>query len=329
MFNPRRLLLCLVVASVAAVSMTASASAANKTVRVGTLPAFGSLPFHVAATKGFFKKNGLTVQVSAINDLNAAAAALGKQYDVTLASPQIVLNAASRGVPIGILGGLQVVDPKNLNSVLVAKNPITSYKQLEGLRIGVISPAGGSAVAVKYVALRAGVDIKSIRFILVPPAVQADQIRAGNIDAAVSAIPFFSGSITQGLWVGKADVLSDAFKELTGNARSQSACIATSNEWAANNPDTVKRFRKSIAQAMKWITRNPKLARRDLQAWLKLPAAVVNAAPVPAFSPTISKGIVTGYARLGRFAGQLPQTSVKELVAKSMVPGADKEASFK
>jgi ABC-type nitrate/sulfonate/bicarbonate transport system substrate-binding protein len=311
--------------------MSASASAATRTVRVGTIAAFGSLPFHVAATKGFYKKNGLNVTVSTFTDVNAAVAALGKQYDVALASPQIVLNAASRGLPVGLLGGLQVVDPatKTVNGVLVAKSPITSYKQLEGKRIGVISPAGGTAIAVKYLALKAGADLKSIRFVLVPPAIQNDQIRAGNIDAAISAIPFFTGSVAQGLWVGKTDVLSDAFKVLNGNARTQVAGVAASTEWAASNPDTVKRFRKSMAQAMTWITRNPKLARRDLQSWLKLPASVINAAPLPAFSPTISTGILTGFARLGRFAGQLPQGSVKELVAKSMIPGADKEASFK
>ena len=308
----------------AAPAPTAHAAALTP-VRLAVLPAFGSLPIHVAALRNMFKANGLSVAVTPLNDPAAGVAALGKQFDIALAAPNIMLAAASHGLQVKAISGMQIVDAKHPNSVLVSKTPIRSYADLKGKRVGVISLSGGSIVALKYDLQKAGVDPKTVTFSAVPLATMADQVKAGNIDVAVSAIPFFTG--LSGLSVGKTDVIGDAVSTFThGKLKSAPSAIMTvSAPWAAKNPRAVRGFQKAVAQAMAWIQKNPKQARQILQQWLKLPANVVNAAPMPGFSQPITATQLNAMIAIAKFEQALPLTGVP--TARSLiVPGGDKPA---
>src|SRR5918996_2026927 len=162
-------------------------------IRLAVIPAFGSLPIHVADVQGFFEDEGLDLQTTETQDVPGAVAALGKQFDIALAAPSIMLAANAQGANLQGISGMQVVDQQHLNSVLVSKEPVNSFADLEEKSVGVIALSGGSIQATEYLIQSEGGDPQTVNFSAVPLPTMADQVEAGRIDAAVSAVPFFTG----------------------------------------------------------------------------------------------------------------------------------------
>ena len=289
-------------------------------VRIASIPAFGSLPLRVAEVQGFFKKEGLDVTLTPTQDLGAAVAALGKQFDITLGSIGILASAAAQGLPVQAISSMQDVDATHPNSVLVAKEPITDYAQLDGKRVGVISTAGMSSVALLYLVKQAGVDPKKVRVTTTPLPTMADQVKAGKLDAAVSAIPFFTG--LDGMWVQDQDVIWSAVEKLGTTAPSApTGMMITDKQWAADNPDAVAGYRKAIGEAVDWINQNGDQARQILSEWTNVDRKVIDAAPFPLFAVKISAEQVGAQMKLMQAIGQLPPSAPDP--ASLIVAGAD------
>lgn len=290
-------------------------------LNIALIPAFGSEPLEVASVKGFFAQNGLQVTLTPVQSPPAGIAALGSQFQIALGSPQNLFAAASQGLDLGAISGMQVVDAANPNSVLLAGEPITSWTQLEGKKVGVISVAGGSAQAVAYNLLKAHVPLSQVTFVSVPVANMADEITAGTIYAAVSAVPFFTG-LPSSIWVGKTDVLAQAIQLYTNNKQksTQSALMIANRLWAAHNPVIVKEYRTSVAEAIAWMNANKTAARAILATWLDLPAAIANAAPFPGLSETITAPVLQAEIGLSTYVGALP--SQVPAASTLIIPGA-------
>lgn len=291
-------------------------------VRIASIPAFGSLPLRVAEVQGFFKKEGLDVTVTPTQDLGAAVAALGKQFDITLGSIPILVSAAAQGVGVQAISSIQDVDAEHANSVLVAQEPIEDYATLKGKKVGVISTSGASTYAVLYMAKKAGVDPKTVDVRTTPLPTMADQVKAGRLDAAVSAIPFFTG--LQGVWVGKQDVIWGAVHEIDPSAtQAPSGMMITSTKWAADNPDAVAAYRRAVGEAVKWIDANGEEARQILSEWTKLDRKVIDASPFPLFAVNISPEQVQAQMTMMDEVGALPPSAPK--ASELVVPGGDQQ----
>jgi NitT/TauT family transport system substrate-binding protein len=283
-------------------------ASASTQVRIASIPAFGSLPLRVAEVQGFFEKEGLDVTVTPTQDLGAAVAALGKQFDITLGSIPILVSAASQGVGVQAISSIQDVDAEHANSVLVAKEPIEDYSTLKGKKVGVISTSGASTYAVLYMAKQAGVDPKTVDARTTPLPTMADQVKAGRLDAAVSAIPFFTG--LEGLWVGKQDVIWEAVHQIDPAAtQAPTGMMITSKEWAANNPEAVAAYRRAVGEAVEWIDENGEEARQILSEWTKLDRKVIDASPFPLFAVDITPEQVQAQMTMMDEAGALPPSA--------------------
>jgi NitT/TauT family transport system substrate-binding protein len=289
-------------------------------VRIASIPAFGSLPLQVAETQGFFKKQGLDVTITPTQELPAAVAALGKQFDVTLGSIPILVSAAARGIPVQAISTIQDIDGTHPNNVLVTKEATTDLSQLKGKKVGVISTAGISSLSLLYLAKKAGVDPKQIRVTAAPLPTMADQVKAGRLDAAISAIPFFTG--LDGLAVGKEDLTWTAVKDLGGTAPTAPAgMMITTKKWATDNPKAVAGYRKAISEAVTWIQQNNNQARQILADWTKVPRKVIDAASLPLFGVNISPEQISVQEKIMQQAGALPGAAPDP--ASLVVKGAD------
>lgn len=292
-------------------SMTASALAATPKklvpVRIATIPAFGSAPLEVAMVKGYFKKNGLAATLTPVQSPAAQISALGSQFDVGMVSPQNVFAARSQGLQVSILTGMQEVSTTAPNSVLIAGTPITSYKQLEGKTVGVISLSGGSVQALDYELLKAHVPISSVTVTAVPVANMPDEITAGTIFAGVSAVPFFTG-LGSSTWVGKTDLLQDAIRQFTGGKQTTtySATTVCLRSWAVAHKSAVKEFRIALEEADAWMYKNKAAARALVSKWTGIPANIANAAPFPDVQTVITPQQVQALVGLAGYVGLQP-----------------------
>lgn len=276
------------------------AQSGDQPVRISVVPGFGSLPIEIARAKGFFQSNGVNAQILPNTSTASFAPGLGKQYDFILSTPIDFLSAASKGIDITAVTGMQVNSAKSPNNVLLTKqDSIRTIADLKGKRIGVVSLAGTTYGIMVYALQQAGIAKNDVTFVSTPFATMEDQLSAGNIDAALSTAPFWSSSLPKGY-----RIVMDLPFETMGEG-SLNAFYSSSKQYAQANPKTVSGFRAAMNQAIRYIQDNPADARTTLESWLKLPQAVVEAAPLPAFNSALDPSKIEPYIKVAQVSGQV------------------------
>ena len=310
MNRPRSTMLSLGLALVAAclgLALTAcgngsggSGQSGNQPVRISVIPGLGSLPIEIARAKGFFQGNGVNAQILPNTSNASFVPGLGKQYDFILSTPMDFLSAASKGIDITAVSGMQINSAKSPNNVLLTKqDSIRTVADLKGKRIGVISLAGTTYGVMTYALQQAGVGKNEVTFVPTPFATMEDQLSAGNIDAALSTAPFWSSSVARGF-----RIVQDVPLETMGEG-SLNAFYSSSKQYAQANPKIISGFRAAMNQAIRYIQDNPADAKAVLESWLKLPPAVVDAAPLPMLSSEIDAAKVEPYIKVAQVSGQV------------------------
>lgn len=295
---------------------TAAERGGTPTIRVPYTPGFGTLPVHVADVKGFFRKNGISVKLSEGIQLPTYLQALGRQYDIVLATPAGLIAAADKGLDAVAVSHVQTVDDEHENQVLVSKEPVGSVAELEGKRVGVPTLTGTSALAVLYLAKQEGVDPKRIRLEQADFASMADQLKAGRLDALVSAIPFYSALAEQGYVVGE-DMVVQAVKLASGGKATTAigGLFASSKAFVEQQPEAVKAWRASLREANEWIAANDAEARELLVSWLNVPESVARTAPLPGFEVDITAEDLAPFVEISRSVGGVEgDVSARDLV---------------
>jgi ABC-type nitrate/sulfonate/bicarbonate transport system substrate-binding protein len=202
---------------------------------------------------------------------------------------------------------MQFTDPEHPNNVLVVKDSsIQGPGDLAGKSVGVPTLTGASAQAVLYVAMQAGVDQDDVKLVQTPFDTQADQLNAGRIDAAVSAIPFFTAQEKAGLQI-RDDVIVEAVKAATDGSqdRATTATFIATPSFANDNAEVIEAWRKSLQQAIDFIDSNEAEARKLLETWLKLPPEIAQEAPLPGLAVDIPASDIAPYAEIGETLGTL------------------------
>lgn len=167
-----------------------SLSAEPKTINVGWTGAsnWATLPYSVAAEKGFFEKEGLRARLIVMQGTTLMLAALvGGEVDYISILP-FVAGAAVRGIPVKIAASVT----KSGGYAIVARPEIDSVKALKGKRLA-INSFGSSADFAIYTALsRSGLDPnKDVTLTAVSgsPEARFAALISGTIDATVVSSP--------------------------------------------------------------------------------------------------------------------------------------------
>jgi NitT/TauT family transport system substrate-binding protein len=198
-----------------------------------------------------------------------------------MGTPMDFFSAAANGIAIRVIAATQRNAKAAPNNVLVTKDPsITSVADLKGKRVGVVGLAGTSYASTTYLLKQAGVDPKNVKFVPTPFPNMGDQLDAGRLDAAVSTVPFESGLVAKGY-----RPVVDAPLAALGEG-SPNTMFATSPAFMKDHPQVVAQFRAALSDAESYIATNDADARKILQTWLKLPAAVAESSPLPNWGTT-------------------------------------------
>jgi NitT/TauT family transport system substrate-binding protein len=112
--------------------------------------------------------------------------------------------------------------------------------------------------------------------------VHGDLLKAGQIDAVVTADPF----LTRIKQSGDGDEILNLVTTLPDDA--PPVMYVTTREWAQKNPDKIKAFRAAIEEAAAFIAANPDKAREAIGNALKLPPPVVKTLTLPKVATTVT-----------------------------------------
>jgi NitT/TauT family transport system substrate-binding protein len=166
-------------------------------VRLGLpVPNYGPYSaIHAAEELGYFKKNGVAVEITSYRGGSAAQEALAAgQADMIISAPAGAALAIKKGVKQKIVGVLTTA-PTGFHIVVLADSPIKSVKDLEGKNVAVTSAGSLTELYLMWAARNAGVKAKSVP---VGAAGLIPTLKAKQVDAASMHSPLPASVIVTG-----------------------------------------------------------------------------------------------------------------------------------
>jgi ABC-type nitrate/sulfonate/bicarbonate transport system substrate-binding protein len=275
-------------------------------LRVAMFPAGSTLPAHAAQAKGIFERNGLRVELTEGTDLPVFMAALAKgQYDIVMSVPTLVMIGVEKGIDLQIISSLQRSSSQRPNAVWISRDPaVDSLGQLRGKTIAVPSLTGIIIDATVYLLNRNGVARNDVKFVQTPFPTMGDQLAAGRVDAAVASIPFNDAIAARGFRIHD-DVVVDAVRDASAGTveTAMTSVWVASRTFGREHVDKVSAWRKSLSAAIEFLDGNPVDARQMMQDWLKIPAGVLDKAPLPDWDVAVTPQELAPYIAISKAVG--------------------------
>jgi NitT/TauT family transport system substrate-binding protein len=236
--------------AVAAVCIAPAAQAQDK-LRVGILPFSESLGAVMADKLGYFKAEGIEVEMS---KFNAGALALplvqAGKLDIAFSNTVSTLQAMEQGLDATILAPGAVVrtkTPDSTSALLVLKGSVKSPKELEGKRIAVnVINSSAWLYMVAYLD-KHGVDRTKVRFVEIPFPQMNDPLLNKQVDAISQVEPF----TTIMLQTGKVEAFGYTYVEAQPNADITQYIALT--EWVKKNPGLAQRFARAVRKGCEYV----------------------------------------------------------------------------
>jgi NitT/TauT family transport system substrate-binding protein len=216
------------------------------------------LPSGVALKKGFFKDEGLDVEIIRMNVPNIITALMTGDVGYTLIFGSVV-RGALRGMPMRALASLL----DGSTHALVARPEYKSGKELKGKTVGIGNFGGTDEVAGRMMLKSFGLDTeKDLKFIaLGPDRARLAALKEGLVDVAVIAPPGDALGRQMGF-----NVLSRAYEVFSFPFIGVGANLKTIRE----KPEEVKKVLKAMIRANRFIREDKEGAVKVLMEWGKV-----------------------------------------------------------
>ena len=225
-----------------------------------------SLPFRVAAERGFWEKEGLKTRFIQFQGTNLMLTALlNGELDYLTIVPSIA-GAAMRGIPVKIVAAVT----RSSGYAIISKPEIENIKALKGKRIA-INSFGSSADYAIYAALsRSGLDPNkdvTLAAISGSPDARFAALIGGSVDATVVNSPFEYRAEQKGF----KTLMSVA--ELSELVKIPISGISLALQKIEKNPDEVVRLLKGLRAAILFLQSQREIGVGLLEKLLSLDRA--------------------------------------------------------
>jgi len=161
-------------------------------IKLGMSTWLGYAPLYLAKEKGFFKKQGVEVEVVVIEspaDRRAAFAADKIQGMATTVDTHVMTTAAENPIPVKQVLAL---DDSHGGDGMVAKKEIKTIRDLKGKTVAAQLGAGASYFWLNYVLAQNGMKLADLKAIDMKAGDAGSAFVAGKVDAAVTWEPWLS-----------------------------------------------------------------------------------------------------------------------------------------
>ncbi|HEY3179107.1 MAG TPA: ABC transporter substrate-binding protein [Casimicrobiaceae bacterium] len=251
--------LTFVAASLAALVLAAPAHAQVEkpriTIGVGGKSLFYYLPLTIALQNGYFKSEGLDVEVQDFpGGARALQALLGGSVDVVSGAFEHTITQQAKGQNIEAL----VLQGKYAGIVLgMSKAKAGSYKSpadLKGMKIGVTAPGSSTNMFVNVLLAKAKLPPDSVAIIGVGATAGAVAImKRGEIDAISNLDPVISQLESDGSIVPVVDTrTAKGMQDVYGGAYA-AGCIYVPVEFSKKYPNTAQAIVNAMVRALRFI----------------------------------------------------------------------------
>jgi NitT/TauT family transport system substrate-binding protein len=204
---------------------------------------------YVAQRKGFWQKRGLDVSITRGYGSGEASKTVGLgQYHYGQADMGVMIKSADEGLP---LVSIAMVNQRSPVCIVALKGSgIKTPKDLEGKRVG-DSAQSGSNVLWPAFARTNGIDVASVKRVMLSPALTIQALRNGDIDAVGS---FYQSSAPY-LWGDKVPFNIMLYAD--HGLDIYSLTFMTQHDRLKSARDQVKRFVDGAMEGLKFSYLNP------------------------------------------------------------------------
>ncbi|TFZ09011.1 ABC transporter substrate-binding protein [Ramlibacter humi] len=224
-------------------------------IAVGGKAAFYYLPLTISEQLGYFKAEGLDVEISDFaGGARSLQALMGGSADVVSGAYEHTINLQAKNQFIQefvLMGRAPQI------AIGVSTKNMAGYKtlaDLKGKKIGVSAPGSSTNMIANLVLARAGLKPADVSFVGVGTASGAlAALRSGQIDAMSNTDPV----MTMLEQKGDVKIISDTrtlkgTQEVFGGPM-PAACLYTHAEFVQKNPNTCQALANAIVHGLKWL----------------------------------------------------------------------------
>lgn len=224
-------------------------------VAVGGQGSLYYLPLTIAAQLGYFKAEGLDVEISDFaGGSKALQAVVGGSADVCSGAFEhtIALQAKGQHFRSFVLQGRapQIV-------VAVSTHTMPNYKSisdLKGKKIGVSAPGSSTNMAVNLILSRAGLQPSDVSFVGVGTGAGAlTALRSGQIDAISNVDPIMTMLEQKGDIRVIADTRTLKGAQETFGGPMPAACLYANEKFIKEYPNTTQALTNAMVHGLKWL----------------------------------------------------------------------------
>jgi NitT/TauT family transport system substrate-binding protein len=245
----------------AAVIPVARAAGAEKltSVRMGLAArSTTTMPYFVAKERGFFRDEGLDVELIVMQAIQTIQATLGNSTQFASATGSAV-SAAVSGADIKVI--LAVTDQPSFD--LIAQPNITSIQQLRGKKIGTGGVGSLAEILARRILIAHKVPLEEVAILATGPShVTYTALKAKVIDAAPLQMPLTFTAQDEGF--RKLISAADVYRSVQGG-------LATTSKLLAEQPEMVTKVVRAMLRAIRLIKTDRKYAIDFLKGpWVDL-----------------------------------------------------------
>jgi NitT/TauT family transport system substrate-binding protein len=249
-------LLLLVAAGMASCGAMAQALEKPKiTLAVGGKSLFYYLPLTIAERRGYFKDEGLTVEIVDFpGGARSLQAMVGGSADVVSGAYEHTITMQAKGINIE-----SIVLQGRYNGIVlgIRKDKAASFKSLKdlkGMRVGVTAPGSSTNHFVNNLLTRNGLRPDDVSIVGVGAGAGAvAAIKQGSVDAISNLDPVINILETEGDIVVVVDSrTARGMKEVYGGAY-HAGSIYAMVDWVKKNPNTAQALVNAMVRASLWL----------------------------------------------------------------------------
>jgi NitT/TauT family transport system substrate-binding protein len=245
----------LVLAAWSAPAFAQNAEKPKLTLGVGGKQLLYYLPLTVAEKKGFFKEQGLDVE---INDFGGGAKSLqalvGGSVDVVTGAYEHTIRMQAKGqdiravIELGRFPAITIAVRKDL------ADKVKSAADFKGLKIGVTAPGSSTSLTAQYAMVKAGLKATDAPIVGVGAGASAvAAIKQKQVDIISHLDPVTSKLEADGDVVALIDTRTEAGTKALFGGSNPAAVLYLKNDFAEKNPITTQKLVNALYKSLKWL----------------------------------------------------------------------------
>ncbi len=228
---------------------------ARVTLGVGGKPLLYYLPLTIAERRGFFKEEGLEVE---INDFGGGAKSLqalvGGSVDVVTGAYEHTIRMQAKGQDVRAVCELGRFPAIVIGVRRSEAGRIRSIADFKGLKVGVTAPGSSTAITMQYALVKAGLKPTDVAYIGVGGgAGGVAAMMKGEIDAISHLDPVIAKLEGDDAITVLVDTRTEAGTKALFGGSNPAAVVYAKKDFIDANPNTMQRVVNAHVKALRWL----------------------------------------------------------------------------